>query len=97
MDSLAARGVQAKNYLVMAATSQGQVLKAAYHAYKRCGLAGCIITKLDEAISMGEALSMAIGHALPVAYTTDGPRIPDDLQVPRSHRLISRAVRLQEH
>ena len=95
LDSLAARGVQAKNYLVMAATSQGQVLKAAYHAYKRCGLAGCIITKLDEAINMGEALSMAIGHGLPVAYTTDGPKIPDDLQVPRSHQLISRAVRLQ--
>lgn len=95
LESLAARGVQAKNYLVMAATSQGQVLKAAYHAYKRCGLAGCIITKLDEAISMGEALSMAIGHGLPVAYTTDGPKIPDDLQVPRSHQLISRAVRLQ--
>ena len=95
LDNLAARGVQAKNYLVMAATSQGQVLKAAYHAYKRCGLAGCIITKLDEAINMGEALSMAIGHGLPVAYTTDGPKIPDDLQVPRSHQLISRAVRLQ--
>ncbi|MDY0250595.1 MAG: flagellar biosynthesis protein FlhF [Pseudomonas sp.] len=95
LDSLAARGVQSKNYLVMASTSQGQVLKAAYHAYKRCGLAGCIITKLDEAINMGEALSMAIGHNLPVAYTTDGPKIPDDLQVPRSHQLISRAVRLQ--
>ncbi len=95
LDSLAARGVQSKNYLVMASTSQGQVLKAAYHAYKRCGLAGCIITKLDEAINMGEALSMAIGHNLPVAYTTDGPKIPDDLQVPRSHQLMSRAVRLQ--
>src|SRR5690554_6018416 len=95
LDSLSAAGVKAKNYLVMAATSQGQVLKAAWHAYKRCGLAGCIITKLDEAISMGEALSMAIGHSMPVAYTTDGPKIPDDLQVPRSHQLISRAVRLQ--
>ena len=93
LDNLAA--VKSKNYLVMAATSQGQVLKAAWHAYKRCGLAGCIITKLDEAISMGEALSMAIGHGMPVAYTTDGPRIPDDIQVPRNHQLVSRAVRLQ--
>ncbi len=59
--------MKAKNYLVMAATSQGEVLKAAWHAYKRCGLAGCVITKLDEAVSMGEALSMAIGHGLPVA------------------------------
>jgi flagellar biosynthesis protein FlhF len=95
LDNLAALGVKAKNYLVMAATSQGEVLKAAWHAYKRCGLAGCVITKLDEAVSMGEALSLAIGHGLPVAYTTDGPKIPDDLQVPRSHQLISRAVRLQ--
>ncbi|HKM37578.1 MAG TPA: flagellar biosynthesis protein FlhF [Thiopseudomonas sp.] len=93
LDNLAA--VKSKNYLVMAATSQGQVLKAAWHAYKRCGLAGCVITKLDEAISMGEALSMAIGHGMPVAYTTDGPKIPDDIQVPRNHQLVSRAVRLQ--
>ncbi len=95
LDNLAALGLKAKNYLVMAATSQGEVLKAAWHAYKRCGLAGCVITKLDEAVSMGEALSIAIGHGLAVAYTTDGPKIPDDLQVPRSHQLISRAVRLQ--
>lgn len=95
LESLAARGLQARNYLVLAATSQSQVLKAAYHSYKRCGLAGCILTKLDEAASLGEALGLAIGHHLPVAYVTDGPRIPDDLQVPRSHQLVSRAVGLQ--
>lgn len=95
LDSLAARGIKAKNYLVLAATSQAQVLKAAWHAYKRCVLAGCIITKLDEAVSMGEALGMAICHSLPVAYTTDGPKIPDDIQVSRSHQLVSRAVRMQ--
>ena len=95
LDNLAALGIKAKNYLVMAATSQGQVLKAAWHAYKRCGLAGCIITKLDEAVNMGEALSMAISCGMPLAYTTDGPKIPDDIQVPRNHQLVSRAVRLQ--
>ncbi|KRW59476.1 flagellar biosynthesis protein FlhF [Pseudomonas sp. TTU2014-080ASC] len=95
LEALASRGINAKNYLVMAATSQGQVLKAAYHSYKRCGLAGCIITKVDEAVSMGEVLGLAISQSLPVAYLTDGPRIPDDLQVPRSHQLVSRAVGLQ--
>jgi len=95
LENLAAPQIQAKNYLVMAATSQAQVLKAAWHAYKDCGLAGCIITKLDEAVSMGEALGVAIGQNLPVAYTTDGPKIPDDLQVSRNHQLVSRAVRLQ--
>ncbi|HBX57308.1 flagellar biosynthesis protein FlhF [Pseudomonas sp. UBA2684] len=95
LETLASRGVKAKNYLVLAATSQSQVLKAAYHSYKRCGLSGCILTKLDEATSLGEVLGLAIGQRLPVAYQTDGPRIPDDLQVPRSHQLVSRAVGLQ--
>lgn len=95
LESLSARGLKAKNYLVLAATSQSQVLKAAYHSYKRCGLSGCILTKLDEAVSLGEVLGLAIGQHLPVAYVTDGPRIPDDLHVPRSHQLVSRAVGLQ--
>lgn len=95
LESLASARIKAKNYLVLAATSQSQVLKAAYHSYKRCGLSGCILTKLDEAASLGEVLGLAIGQQLPVAYVTDGPRIPDDLQVPRSHQLVSRAVGLQ--
>lgn len=95
LETLAGRGIQAKNYLVLATTSQKQVLTAAYHSYKRCGLAGCILTKLDETASLGEVLSLAISHELPVAYLTDGPRIPDDLHVPRRHQLVSRAVSVQ--
>ncbi len=95
LESLAGRGIRARNYLVLATTSQKQVLTAAYHSYKRCGLAGCILTKLDETASLGEVLSLAIGHELPVAYLTDGPRIPDDLHLPRRHQLVSRAVSVQ--
>jgi flagellar biosynthesis protein FlhF len=95
LESLAGRGIKSKNYLVLATTSQKQVLSAAYHSYKRCGLAGCILTKLDETASLGEVLSLAISHELPVAYLTDGPRIPDDLHLPRRHQLVSRAVSVQ--
>ena len=95
LESLAGRGIKSKNYLVLATTSQKQVLAAAYHSYKRCGLAGCILTKLDETASLGEVLSLAISHELPVAYLTDGPRIPDDLHLPRRHQLVSRAVSVQ--
>jgi len=95
LESLAGRGIKARNYLVLATTSQKQVLTAAYHSYKRCGLAGCILTKLDESASLGEVLSLAISHELPVAYLTDGPRIPDDLHLPRRHQLVSRAVNVQ--
>jgi flagellar biosynthesis protein FlhF len=95
LESLAGRGIKSKNYLVLATTSQKQVLTAAYHSYRRCGLAGCILTKLDETASLGEVLSLAISHDLPVAYLTDGPRIPDDLHLPRRHQLVSRAVSVQ--
>ncbi|WP_194787686.1 flagellar biosynthesis protein FlhF [Pseudomonas sp. UFMG81] len=95
LETLAGRGIASKNYLVLATTSQKQVLTAAYHSYKRCGLAGCILTKLDETACLGEVLSLAIGHELPIAYLTDGPRIPDDLQLPRKHQLVSRAVSVQ--
>ena len=95
LESLAGRGIKARNYLVLATTSQKQVLTAAYHSYKRCGLSGCILTKLDESASLGEVLSLAIHHELPVAYLTDGPRIPDDLHLPRKHQLVTRAVNMQ--
>ncbi|MHB9797270.1 flagellar biosynthesis protein FlhF [Pseudomonas sp. MT3] len=95
LEALAAQSLNVKNYLVLAATSQSQVLKAAWQNYRSCGLAGCVLTKLDEAGSLGEALALAIGQRLPVAYLADGPRIPDDLQVARSHQLVSRAVSLQ--
>ncbi|MGL4318585.1 MAG: flagellar biosynthesis protein FlhF [Pseudomonas sp.] len=95
LESLASRGLKSKNYLVMAATSQSQVLKAAFHSYKQCGLAGCILSKVDEATSLGEVLGLAISQHLPVAYLADGPKIPDDLQVPRSHQLVSKLVSLQ--
>lgn len=95
LETLAGRGIASRNYLVLATTSQKQVLTAAYHSYKRCGLAGCILTKLDETGSLGEVLSLVIDHQLPVAYLTDGPRIPDDLHLPRPHQLVSRAVSVQ--
>ena len=93
--ALSDRGVKSRNYLVLAATSQRQVLKAAWHNYRRCGLSGCILTKLDEAGSLGDVLGLTISQHLPIAYLADGPRIPDDLHLPRSHQLVSRAVSLQ--
>ncbi len=95
LQALSDKGIKSKNYLVLAATSQSQVLKAAWHNYRRCGLAGCILTKLDEAGSLGDVLGLTISQHLPIAYLADGPRIPDDLHLPRSHQLVSRAVSLQ--
>ena len=43
LEALASPSLNVKNYLVMATTSQSQVLKSAYQTYRHCGLAGCIL------------------------------------------------------
>lgn len=83
-----------KTYLVMSCNSQVQMLKASVHAYGQARLQGCILTKLDETASIGEALGVAIQNRLPIAYTTDGQDIPRNLEVARAHQLVSKAVAL---
>ena len=94
LSDLAAQGSRIRTLLVLAATSQYRVLKAAWHNYRSCDLAGCILTKVDEAGSLGEALGLAMEQRLPVAYIADGQRIPDDLAQGVGHQLVSRAVSL---
>lgn len=92
LDTLARQGHRVRNLLVLAATSQHRVMKAAYHTYKACGLSGCILTKIDEAATLGESLGLAMEQGLPVAYLADGQRIPDDISRAVGHQLVSRAV-----
>lgn len=85
---------QVKTYLVMSCNSQAQMLKASVHAYGAARLQGCILTKLDETASIGEALGVVMQSSLPIAYTTDGQDIPKNLEVARAHQLVSKAAAL---
>lgn len=85
---------QVTSLLVMAANSQRQMLTATLHAYQNAGLAACILTKLDETASLGEAIDVILDKRLPLAYTTDGQEIPDDLELARGHRLVTQAITL---
>ncbi|SER61055.1 flagellar biosynthesis protein FlhF [Halopseudomonas bauzanensis] len=94
LSELAAQGARISTLLVLAATSQYRVLQAAWHNYRCCHPVGCILTKVDEAATLGEALGLAMEQRLPVAYVADGQRIPDDLSRGVGHQLVSRAVGL---
>ena len=86
-----------KNYLVVSATAQQSVLHEAIQCFKNFGLSGAIVTKLDEATSLGEVLSTLVEHEVSVAYTTDGQKIPEDIRVARAHHLISKMVWLRKN
>lgn len=85
---------QIKTYLVMSSNSQAQMLKASVHAYGVANLQGCVLTKLDETASLGEALGVVLQSGLPVAYTTDGQDIPKHIEVAKAHQLVAKAVSL---
>ncbi len=83
-------------WLTLASNAQRGVLGEIVQAWCKVPLSGCILTKIDETTSLGGALSAAIEHDLPVAYTSDGQRVPEDLHAARAHSLVSRAVSIMQ-
>jgi len=89
---------EVNTYLVLSATTQIYGLDEAVRAFRSVGLQGCILTKLDETVSLGEVLSTVIKYSLSIAYVSDGQQVPEDLHPARSHNLVDRCVTLaREH
>jgi flagellar biosynthesis protein FlhF len=80
----------------MATNTQRGVLEESVKAFKQVKLHGAILSKVDETISLGGALSIAIEHDLPLAYLSDGQQVPEDLHPARAHTLVSRAVTIMQ-
>lgn len=81
-------------YLVLSATSQGTVQDEIVKRFRKLPLAGCVLTKIDECLSIGESLSVSIQNSLPISYLTDGQRVPEDIKVADAGDLIKRAEKL---
>lgn len=81
-----------QKWLVVPTTTQAPVLNAAWKTCSTAGISACILTHLDEACVMGEALALCIERGLPVVYETFGQAIPDDMAVASAQGLVKRAV-----
>jgi len=85
-----------RTYLTMTASGQASDYEQTIAQFRAVPLAGCILTKLDEATRIGAALTATIQHQLGIAYLTDGQRVPEDLQLPRGDALVRRAISLSQ-
>lgn len=94
LDALNALGDRIQCLQVLAANAQQQVLKSAHRVYQTSNLAGCVLTKIDEAGTLGEVLSLLIQSRTPLLYTTDGQAIPNDLAVAAAKPLVARTIEL---
>ncbi len=86
--------VRIRNYLVLAANTQQRVMQENVDRFKKVPLAGCIYTKLDESLSIGEIISTSIQNGLAIGYLTDGQRVPEDIKVANAEKLVTLADKL---
>jgi flagellar biosynthesis protein FlhF len=86
--------------LLLNATSHGDTLNEVVQAYRSAagqpdpagpGLAGCILTKLDEATHLGGVLDTVIRYKLPVHYVSTGQKVPENLYVATRKFLLKSA------
>ena len=92
LDSLLKLDTNIKRFLMIPATNQLSVIRNSIDLYKPYSPYSVIISKLDEAASLGEVISLLAENKLPVAFTTDGQRVPEDIRTARGHSLVSKAV-----
>jgi flagellar biosynthesis protein FlhF len=83
-----------KRYLVLSATGEMSVHDEVVRSFSGIHPDRCILTKLDEATSLGGVLSVLMKYRLPVAYLGDGQRVPDDFHCARARRLVAQAAAL---
>jgi len=88
--------VPVKRLLCLNATSTQETLNEVVRAYQGSGLAGCIMTKLDEAASIGNVLDVVIRQKLNMFYVSNGQRVPEDLHLADPAQLVERAFRLKQ-
>jgi flagellar biosynthesis protein FlhF len=83
-----------KTLLTLSANTQASGMDDIIKAFSHLNLSGCILTKTDEASSLGGALSAMIRHQLPMAFVTNGQQVPEDLSLARPNTLVNQASEL---
>lgn len=86
-------GCDVQRLLLLSSTSRGDTLDDVVRAYEGDNLAGCILTKIDEAASLATPLDVIMRHGLRLHYVSNGQRVPEDLHLPNRGYLLHRAFR----
>ncbi len=94
MATLADSGMPIHTLLVLSATGHRSVIDETIRAFSGVPLDGAILTKLDEAASLGGVLSAVIRQQLPLMFIANGQRVPEDMHPARAETLVQQAAQL---
>ena len=99
LEALQLGAARAKVMLALPAQGEGHALEEIIRAFAPVSPTACIITKVDEAASLGAVISTTLRHKLKIAYLCNGQRVPEDLHAAHQRRvwLVRAAHKLMEH
>lgn len=84
---------QASNFLVISATTKTEDLRVAVETFKAMASIDAIVaTKLDETRHLGGLYSVLYETQTPLAFSTSGQQVPEDLTVGGAEPLVSRIL-----
>jgi len=92
INTLQQSGQAIKSYLVMSAATEYKAMNEIIKAFQVFEPQASILTKLDEAVTIGSAISSIIEHNLPLSFITDGQQVPEDMHSPCAKALIAQCV-----
>lgn len=79
-------------HLTLSGSSAARSLCRAAETFSILNLSSLVLTKLDEAVGLGNLLSLLRWRRLPLSYVTDGQSVPEDFQVANAAHLARMAL-----
>jgi flagellar biosynthesis protein FlhF len=78
--------------LVLSAAGGLENCRSAAETFGRIGATSLLLTKVDEAASLGELVPVLCNPHLPLCYVTDGQNVPDDIHVANPRHLAEQIL-----
>lgn len=82
-------------HLVLSSAAGAKSLVSTAEKFAGVGTTALVLTKLDEAHSLGHLVSLVRECRLPVSYLTDGQNVPDDIQVAQRGAMAERLLGME--
>ena len=75
--------------LVLSVTDSQEELQGTVEIYREFNVDNLIFTKIDEASSIGNMLTLHFKTKKPLSYLTTGQRVPEDLEIASTERILA--------
>jgi len=86
--TLTGAGHNIQFYLTLSATAQQAITSEIMRVFSDITLAGTVVTKVDEAASLGGVLNALIHYQLPTFFISNGQKVPEDLHLGSAIELV---------